>query len=91
MFINGINPTIRTPLSIFREKHHRYGMTFAPLIQESQDIWNTLQLQMAQFYAVPVKSTRATTTKVALVPCPSRITLSTLHFHFLEPDTNKVG
>ena len=65
MFVNGLQPSIRTTVSRFREDHHRGEMTFARLTQEAQDVGNTFRLQMAQFHAGPARSTRAALARAA--------------------------
>lgn len=53
-------------------------MTFPTLTKESQDIGNSLRLQMAQLHTGLAKSTRAATAKIGLTVHPTGTTVSSI-------------
>lgn len=87
MFVNGINLTIRTPLSRFKEEQHRNEMKFVRMTKGSQGNRNKIRLQMAHFHSGLVKLTRSAMAKFAKATRQSLITPSTRQVHFVELKT----
>lgn len=71
-------------LYVHNKLTHSYleQMTFTRLGRESQDIKNTLCLQIAQFYARPARPTLATTVKVDEAILPIHTSPSSRQVHY---------